>query len=175
MSAGTKMPLVRARYLARKVIERLAPHCERIEIAGSIRRGKSEVGDIEIVCIPKKYADLLGNDLGNCPEFVAAVSRWECVKGNPETGLYTQRILPVDGSPRLDLFMTDAKRWGLTLLIRTGSAEFNMKFLRRLDAAGVKMMRGRLYDLDCNPIPAPEESDVFKAAKMEFIEPEKRI
>ncbi len=33
----------------------LAPHCERIEIAGSIRRKKPHVKDIEIVAIPKSY------------------------------------------------------------------------------------------------------------------------
>lgn len=41
--------------IAERVKAELEPHCERIEIAGSIRRKKPEVKDIEIVAIPKPY------------------------------------------------------------------------------------------------------------------------
>ena len=41
--------------IAEKTKALLAPHCERIEIAGSIRRLKPFVKDIEIVAIPKPY------------------------------------------------------------------------------------------------------------------------
>lgn len=33
----------------------MAPHCYRVEVAGSVRREKAEVSDIEIVAHPKKY------------------------------------------------------------------------------------------------------------------------
>src|ERR1700750_2314871 len=42
--------------IAQKLIERIKPYCVRAEIAGSIRRCKPEVKDIEIVAIPK-YED----------------------------------------------------------------------------------------------------------------------
>ena len=46
------MELSKARDIADQVIERLRPHCERVQIAGSIRRGKERVKDIEIVASP---------------------------------------------------------------------------------------------------------------------------
>jgi len=49
------MNLTEAQRIAQIVKSELSPHCERIEIAGSIRRGKPEVKDIEIVAIPKPY------------------------------------------------------------------------------------------------------------------------
>ena len=55
------MQLEKAEKIARKYVDLLAPFCERIEIAGSTRRKKPEVGDIEIVCIPKQINDLLNN------------------------------------------------------------------------------------------------------------------
>ncbi len=47
------MQLDKALEIAEKTKELLAPYCERIEIAGSIRRKKPEVKDIELVAIPK--------------------------------------------------------------------------------------------------------------------------
>lgn len=47
------MKLEHARILANEVVQLMAPYCERIEVAGSIRREAAEVKDIEVVCIPK--------------------------------------------------------------------------------------------------------------------------
>ena len=41
--------------IAEKVKTLLLPHCERVEIAGSVRRKKTDVKDIEIVAIPKPF------------------------------------------------------------------------------------------------------------------------
>ncbi|MES1181962.1 MAG: hypothetical protein ABUL44_04115, partial [Flavobacterium sp.] len=49
------MEYSKAKSIADKAILLLKEHCIRIEIAGSIRRKKSEVKDIEIVAIPKPY------------------------------------------------------------------------------------------------------------------------
>lgn len=51
--AATALSLREARELAAPLIEALRPHCERVEVAGSIRRGKQWVNDIEIVCVPR--------------------------------------------------------------------------------------------------------------------------
>ena len=50
------MRLEEARDIAKRVKEKLMPHCERIEIVGSIRREKPIVHDIDMVLIPKPYA-----------------------------------------------------------------------------------------------------------------------
>src|SRR5688572_28680494 len=48
-----RLPLARARAIAEKVVDALRDHCLRIEIAGSIRRGRPECGDVDLVCVPK--------------------------------------------------------------------------------------------------------------------------
>ncbi len=48
-----KWKLEEAKAIALRVCERIAPACERVEVAGSIRRGKPQVGDIELVVIPR--------------------------------------------------------------------------------------------------------------------------
>jgi DNA polymerase/3'-5' exonuclease PolX len=83
-----------ALILAEEALNALKPYCERALIAGSIRRMKPEVKDIELVAIPKQVpAGLFGDTLEVDPDFCAAVCRWPKVKGEP-TGKYTQRGLP---------------------------------------------------------------------------------
>jgi DNA polymerase/3'-5' exonuclease PolX len=52
----------------REVVDLLSPVCERIEVAGSVRREKAFVGDIEILCAPRvrheTQMDLFGQATG---------------------------------------------------------------------------------------------------------------
>ena len=47
------MKIGNARQAAWEFIEEISNECTRIEIAGSVRREKAQVKDVEIVCIPK--------------------------------------------------------------------------------------------------------------------------
>ena len=53
MNRDQGMTLAYARDLAEALVELLRPACQRIEIAGSIRRGKARPNDIEIVAVPR--------------------------------------------------------------------------------------------------------------------------
>jgi len=57
------MDLKTAADIAVKICFILQPNCELIHLAGSIRRRKPEVKDIEIVCSPKVEVlkDMFGN------------------------------------------------------------------------------------------------------------------
>lgn len=126
------MKLEYAKAIAEELVKQLAPHCERIQIAGSIRREKPEVKDIEIVAIPKPY------EIGLFESGIATVvNRWEKVKGELPCK-YTQRIIThsvLTGSNfnvagiKLDLFFATPKNWGLILAIRTGSADYSHQVL----------------------------------------------
>src|SRR5262245_52210103 len=105
MSTATRMPLTEAVPIAENVYRILAPSCDRITIAGSIRRQRPTIGDVEILCIPRQVpAGLFGDEMTTDPDFLAAVNQWPKVKGEP-TGKYTQRLLP--SGLTLDLFMAD--------------------------------------------------------------------
>ena len=51
----TKRPLADAERIAAAIVADLAPFCARIQVAGSVRRRKEAVGDIELVAIPLSY------------------------------------------------------------------------------------------------------------------------
>lgn len=118
------------------ICKRLQPLCEegRLNIAGSIRRKKSEVKDIEIVCCPKKITvggpDLFGND-NSCLVILSAFeslvnSLGEIIKGKPG-GRYMQIL--VDKKIALDLFMPEPYDYFRIYAIRTGSADYSAKVI----------------------------------------------
>jgi len=150
-----------ARRIALKYLNTLKPFCQRIEIAGSIRREKLEVKDIEIVCIPQETG------------FSAEVNKLEKVKGEP-TGKYTQRILPEGIS--LDLFIANEKNWGLIFAIRTGSADFSHKMLAcGWVKKGCHSKDGKLIDKQGREIILREERDLFDLIGIPFVKPELRF
>lgn len=163
-----KFKLSRALEIATRVVNELRPFCERIEIAGSIRRGKPEVKDIEIVAIPKPY------EVGLFEDGIASiVNQWQRIKGVMDGKTkYTQRLLP-EGI-KLDLFFAVPQNWGLILAIRTGSAEFSHKVLANGWAKkGYKSVDGMLTQGD-RIFDVREEADLFTRIGIEFVDPSKR-
>lgn len=169
------VPLALAQNFAQHALEHLAPHCDRIEVAGSVRREKALVGDIEIVCIPKRVAvrNLFGDVVGLAPipEFQAAIDVWHKVKGSP-AGRYTKRLLP-NGFP-CDVFMCHDYNWGNTLLIRTGSADWTSKVLIPALAKNMCRFEDGLLWVRGETAPALEEVDVFAYARMAPVPPQER-
>ena len=161
------MKLQQAKEIALKTLEQLRSHCNRIEIAGSIRREKPEPNDIEIVAIPKPY------DVGLFESGIATVVNcWEKVKGELPCK-YTQRILP-EGI-KLDLFFATPENWGLIFAIRTGSADFSYKVLAsRWAKLGYKSVNGMLTR-DGKTYPVLEEKDLFEMLGLEWVEPRLRV
>jgi len=161
------MEYQKALNIALNVVELLKPHCERIEIAGSIRRQKPEVKDIEVVVIPKPYETGLFES-----GIATVVSRWEKVKGELPCK-YTQRILP-EGI-KLDLFFAERGNWGLIYAIRTGSAEYSHKVLAtEWVRRGYKSEDGYLTS-NGKQIMVLEEQDLFNRIGLPFKNPTERF
>lgn len=126
-----KYPYKYAAKAADYIMALLKPHCIRLHIAGSIRRMKYEVKDIEIVCEPATVT--INKGLFGDPEhvvspgFITAIESItkEVVKGKPN-GRYMQIITTSELCPgiKLDLFMPKSEDYWRQFAIRTGSAEF---------------------------------------------------
>jgi DNA polymerase/3'-5' exonuclease PolX len=160
------MKLQQAFQIAERVKAELAPHCHRIEIAGSIRRQKPEVKDIELVAIPKPY------DVGLFASGVAVVlDQWEKVKGELPCK-YTQRILP-DGI-KLDLFFATPENWGYIFGIRTGPAEYSANVLARGWVGNGYKGKDGMLTYEGSPVPVKEEEDFFRLCGVAYVEPSLR-
>lgn len=157
------MKLRIARLQAEQIIEKLSPYCKRIEIAGSIRREKPEVGDIEILAVPDKDKIM---------DFCRVVLQWHKIKGHP-TGNYTQRVL--HNGMKLDLFMPREEDFGRQFAIRTGSVAFSKKFAYRWVSLGWKGVDGILTNKATGETKTfLTEEEFFEFLGMPFIHPRDR-
>lgn len=128
------MQLLQAQRLANRVVELLSPHCDTIDIAGSIRRERPEVKDVEVVAIPTKVfieqpGKLFAERTYGIPVAInTAINQManRIIKGNID-GRYMQ--IELKGGAILDLFLPDPKDYYRQLAIRTGSAEYVHKIL----------------------------------------------
>ena len=184
------MQLEAARKLAEETVAWMRPFCERVEIAGSIRRVRPTVKDLEIVAVPRREtrpgADLFATE-GPVNALFEDWAHTACIGGHLEwikpgtseviswepkpDGRYWAAL--IDGQVKLDLFLTSELNFGLIYLIRTGSAEFSKAVVTHARQIGMRSSYGELIGRQ-GIIPTPEEADVFRALGLEWVEPERR-
>lgn len=168
------MDLLFARELAEKIVFDLAPFCEKIKIAGSIRRKCSQIKDIDVVVLPKTkpVKDLFGmvTHHERHPGFVNVVNQWEKVKGDAATGKYTQRL--IEGH-KLEIAIAHPDNFGNLIVIRSGPADFSHLIMKIVNDRGFTQKDGFLYRNE-RLIPIPEEMLYFKTLGIPYIQPENR-
>ena len=183
------MTIVEATRWAEATKQWLAPYCERLEVAGSIRRQRPNPNDIDIVCIPKRtvHTDLLGAVTS------ADNHAWQFLQDyvrdrNPSgSQLRAPRFL--SGGDRegkqviiqlpkcqLDLWFADEGTWGTRLLCRTGSKDHNIWLCER---ARGRVMKWNPFDglssIDTGKqLMTETEAAVYAALGLEWIEPKLR-
>jgi DNA polymerase/3'-5' exonuclease PolX len=147
-----------------------------------VRRRKEVVGVIELVAIPRYApAGLFGACTANLLwEHLHAGDAYRCTKGDHAAGRYYQLALPLHGDGQLDLFLAQPDNWGLTPLVRSGSAAFSTGMLahwKRRQGLGRDQpgsVDGRLVTRDGRVVPTPEEETVFRLLGMQPVPPEQR-
>lgn len=166
--SATRFPWEQALEWAVEVHDLLKGFTTRVEIAGSIRRGRPDVGDIDIVLLD------------------SASNPWQHTFINSKLSEMGYRqtkdgdlIASFTHEERagLDLYYADPSTWGITLLVRTGSAAHNVKMVevarKMTPSRRLEVSRG-IVDTAGRVIASNEESDIFTALKLPFIEPPDR-
>ena len=155
-----KIALERAQKVADAVVKRLSPYCQRIEIAGSIRRRKPWVNDVDLVVIPDDLWSLHGElmKLGQLKM----------------SGKKIMRVMI--GSTQVDIYVADEATWATLLLIRTGSKENNIRLCSRAKDMGWHLAASGdgLFDETGQRIAGDTEISIYNALGLPFQRPEKR-
>ncbi len=180
MSEGTKVPYAEAVKSANELVEILEPHFERLEIAGSLRRKKNLIGDIELVGILKKTKTGLFDFSETTPvEVIFALMgelRYQPIKAGNKYIQFVSQGKP--GKLSVDLFLCHSATWGCIIMVRTGSAEFSRKMVTKVSHGGwcpddMRFLDGRLLR-EGDLLNTPEETDVFRELGMAYVIPENR-
>jgi DNA polymerase/3'-5' exonuclease PolX len=186
-----KFPATSALEVAQAIITELAPACERIEIAGSLRRRKSFVGDIEILYVPKTTPlyDLLGETMHDVPlpDIVIArlvgaeriLEKRKNIKGAEAFGDHIKLMRHIASGIPVDLFACAPESWFNYLVCRTGGAQSNTRIAGLAKSRGYKWKPYSpgfvdLNDPDETPIPMESEEAVFRFVGLKFEQPWER-
>jgi len=142
MSSAAAMQLWLGDSAAMELQRILAPVCERVAIAGSVRRRCEIIHDIEVVVIPKvgqstRPGELLSSDVDWLDELMRVVARKDhpvlfrpkAIAGQraPAWGERSKRLLLLHQRRhiKVDLYITTRARFGSILAIRTGDQHFS--------------------------------------------------
>jgi DNA polymerase/3'-5' exonuclease PolX len=154
-------------------------------IAGSVRREKVAVHDIEIVAIPKMRAvpgKLPGEMEPDLPLLREVLHSEGWQRGPPNkagaqapNGPRYLKLVNGDGI-QLDLFLVfPPSQWGVVYFIRTGSAEWSRAVVTRLHRYGLKSENGHIARVATGEIlPCDEEECVFVYGHLPYRTPNLR-
>lgn len=150
MPEKQRWPRPEAVRVAQEVARALKPHCLRIIVAGSVRRGKPNVGDVEILYISKTQMRLkdgemfeqheanLADDAIKELEKTGVLERRKNVNGSTVFGQKNKLMVHVATGMPVDLFSTTEESWFNDLVCRTGPAESNTLIAMAAQRKGFK-------------------------------------
>lgn len=173
MSSGRKIPWPIAAELAQRFCQDLLPVAKRVKTAGSVRRRKPEVGDIEIVVEPVvREVGLFNENLPDVDLIRSVADRWGTIK---KGGLKMIQVEIPEGIC-VDLFVvTPPAQWGSILAIRTGPVELGKHAVTCMRERGFRHVEGHVVEEASGQlIPTPREEDFFAVAGLPCLAPRLR-
>ena len=170
------MELEKAKAIAEKIKAVLESSCERIELAGSIRRQKPEVRDIELLAIPKYDGtiDMLDAKIQTLIHFGMLSYRLNKL-GRKVYGPKNKLLVHIPSGFGVDIFSTDEQCWPVSLVVRTGGKTTNQQIATRALQRGMKLRAyGDGFDTPDGHFQCKSEQEVFQAVGLRYLEPWER-
>lgn len=178
-SAGARVPLGKAAPIGESIADamRAVKGVSRAECAGSLRRGRDTIGDIDVlVCAADPAAASKAfRAMPGVEEVLASGETKSSVRFRAEGG---QRI-------QVDLRVVDKQSFGAALLYFTGSKEHNVRLRERALAQGLTLNEYGLFPDDPDqsaaphkrgvaPVAAATEEEIYHTLSLPWIPPELR-
>lgn len=182
----TKYPRSAALAVAKELCD-LQRLCDRLICAGSLRRRKLEVGDVEILYIPKfatvpdglfdqKRVSLVDVALDEMLK-AGIIAKRRNVNGSEMWGEKNKLAVHVASGIPVDFFATTEASWFNYLVCRTGGAENNRQIAMAANNKGWTWnpYGGGFTDEHGQIVPVKSEQDVFVLVGLPYREPWERI
>ena len=180
--------------LAFKILCTIEDFCVKAQIAGSIRRCRPLINDIDIVVQTEDPSSVkperlrysqprVGDTVSNRHHWLDVIKevRREFDASTEKQGdaLATLHVpfasKQGQGYVQVDLYKATEATWGILLLVRTGSADHNIYLCNLALAKGLRLQYSQgLVDKDGKVIAGKTEEEVFAALGLPFIIPQDR-
>jgi DNA polymerase (family 10) len=157
MALGVALPL--AEGLLREI--RNEPLVEKADIAGSVRRGKETIGDLDILIVSRDSRKALER-----------ISRLAPVKRVLARG-GTKATLVIEGPVQVDVRAVERACYGAALAYFTGSKDHNVRLRGMAKERGWKISEYGVFE-GSRRIGGAGEEDVYRLLGLPFIPPELR-
>jgi DNA polymerase/3'-5' exonuclease PolX len=172
-----------ANSVATELVDILSPHCDRIQIVGSLRRNASTVHDVDLLAIPR-FAESEDSSLFGEPVMINLLDRkladfchsnvLQLISNGPKVKRFVKHL----GNQQLpiDIYIATPETWWTHLLIRTGSKEHNIQLVMRAvnihmqlkaDGSGLLTAGGSLIQIQ-------SEQEIFTRLGLPHKPPEER-
>jgi DNA polymerase (family 10) len=164
-SGRERMPVGTALLLAEAILERLRalPEADRIETAGSLRRMKETVKDIDILVTSKKPARVMEVFVG-LPNAAEVLAHGE-----------TKSSIRLKENIQVDLRVVEPDCFGAALQYFSGSKQHNIRVRELAQRKGLKVSEYGVFNEKTNRrVAGKTEADVYQAVGLPFIPPELR-
>jgi len=163
--SGQRVPLDVALATAEEVVAALssAGGCRRCTYAGSLRRGRETIGDIDILAASDQPRAMMRvfRELPQVLEVIAS--------GDTKTSVRTYRGL------QIDLRVVPLECWGAALQYFTGSKQHNVRVRELAVHKGLKLSEYGLFDAESGELlVADTEEAVYQRLGLAWVPPELR-
>lgn len=186
MSDKIKFPRAEALKAARHICLQLADVTSRLICAGSLRRGKEMVGDVEILYIPlfgEARDGLFDTKKVNRADQILDQFLKEGIlakrlnkNGNETWGPSNKLAVYVPNGVPVDLFQASESNWWNYLVCRTGGKQNNINICQAAQRKGWQWhptSRGFTNERGY-PVTVKSERDVFEFLGLSYLEPHQR-
>ena len=182
-----RFPRAAAIGVAHELCVALEPVTLRLSVAGSLRRGRADVGDVEILYVPQFEArriDLFQEapvDLAaeRIEQLVAGgtLAKRQNARGSTSWGEKNRLAVHVASGIPVDLFAATEANWWNYLVCRTGPAEQNVAICKAAIARGWKWQPygAGFTRLDgSSEVGMLSEREVFEFVGLPYLQPRQR-
>ena len=159
-----RMPLGRALPLAEEIAGALRKleAVDRLELAGSIRRRKETVGDVDILVTSSKPEGVMATFAG-LPQVLDVLAR----------GATKASVRHREGI-QIDLRVVEPAAFGAALVYFTGSKQHNIRIREMAVRKGLKISEYGVFDEGGARVAGTTEEEVYRAIGLPWIPPELR-
>lgn len=187
-TAKQKFALEEARRVAAEISVWLGGTCERLQVAGSVRRNKPLVGDVELLVIPRNDISPTEGEFFATEQNQVNLRVLELLRdgqlalrvkkdGTVANGEQVKLLRHVPSGMPVDLFIATEDSWFSSLVCRTGGKDSNARIATLAKRMGWRwQMNGpgfrRLADNHIQPVSC--ERDVFEFVGLPYREPQER-